>query len=392
MRDAEQVLFAGGGHDRAAPLRGDEARLAALAADPAARALPIWRGKALVSETREEGGFLRLAWLPLDHPFVAEHGGDRVFLGLADGAARFAVDVSGWEAPDLDAAAMGRFADGSLNRPPGLEGRAFAELRAHMGVLDAEEAGVAATAKGVLGWHATHGFCARCGAASRAAEGGWRRACPECGGQHFPRTDPVVIMLVTRGQSVLIGRQAGWPEGMHSLLAGFVEPGESLEAAVRRETLEEAGIAVGRVTYLASQPWPLPVEPDDRLPRRGARCGDPPRSRRARGRPLGDPGGDPRRPIGTRPGAPPGATGRDRALPARALGGRRPRLSLRDPAASRLRDVGKVPPHCDMRVRQGCCAPPAIPYVTGTTGSLRRRAGRACGRTPTAFAAAPVAD
>jgi NAD+ diphosphatase len=258
MRDAEQVLFAGGGHDRAAQLRGDEARLAALAADPAARALPLWRGKALVSEAREEGGFLRLAWLPLDHPFVAEHGGDRVFLGLADGAARFAVDVSGWEAPDLDAAAMGRFADGSLNRPPGLEGRAFAELRAHMGMLDPEEAGVAATAKGVLGWHATHGFCARCGAASRAAEGGWRRACPECGGQHFPRTDPVVIMLVTRGQSVLIGRQAGWPEGMHSLLAGFVEPGESLEAAVRRETFEEAGIAVGRVTYLASQPWPFP--------------------------------------------------------------------------------------------------------------------------------------
>jgi NAD+ diphosphatase len=258
MRDAGQVLFAGGGLDRAAQMRGDEAALAAAAAEPAARALPLWRGKALVAEAREAGGALGLAWLPLDHPFIVEHGGERVFLGLSGDAARFAVDVSGWEAPDLDATATGRFADGSLNRPPGLAGRAFAELRAHMGVLDPQEAGVAATAKGVLGWHAMHRFCARCGALSRVAEGGWRRTCPDCGGQHFPRTDPVVIMLVTRGQSVLIGRQVGWPEGMHSLLAGFVEPGESLEAAVRRETFEEAGIAVGRVTYLASQPWPFP--------------------------------------------------------------------------------------------------------------------------------------
>jgi NAD+ diphosphatase len=258
MRDAEQVLFGRGGFDRAAQWRCEDKGLAALAAEPEARALPLWRGKALVAEARAAAAPLGLAWLPLDHPFVVEHGGERVFLGLVRGSARFAVDVSGWEAPDLDAAAMGRFADASLNRPPGLDGLAFAELRAHMGALDPEEAGTAATAKGVLGWHATHRYCARCGAASKAAEGGWRRACPDCGAQHFPRTDPVVIMLVTRGQSVLIGRQAGWPEGMYSLLAGFVEPGETIEAAVRRETAEEAGITVGRVSYLASQPWPFP--------------------------------------------------------------------------------------------------------------------------------------
>ena len=258
MREAEQVLFARGGFDRAAQKRCDDDALAALAAAPEARVLPLWRGKALVAEPRAEKAPLGLAWLPLAHPFVAEHGDTRVFLGLDRGAARFAVDVSGWEAPDLDATAMGRFADGSLNRPQGLDGLAFAELRAHMATLDPEQAGVAATAKGVLGWHATHRFCARCGAPSETAEGGWRRTCPACGAQHFPRTDPVVIMLVTRGQSVLIGRQAGWPEGMYSLLAGFVEPGETIEAAVRRETAEEAGITVGRVSYLASQPWPFP--------------------------------------------------------------------------------------------------------------------------------------
>jgi NAD+ diphosphatase len=258
MRDAEQVLFAGGGIERAAHLRGDAEALARLAAAPEARALPLWRGKALFAEADAASGSLALGWLPLDHPFLAHHGGERVFLGLAGGAARFATDVSGWEAPDVDAAAARHFADTSLNRPAGLDGRVFADMRAHLGALAPGEAGVAATAKGILGWHATHRFCARCGAPSEVAEAGWRRACAACGGQHFPRTDPVVIMLVTRGHSVLIGRQAGWPEGMFSLLAGFVEPGETIEAAVRRETAEEAGITVGRVTYLASQPWPFP--------------------------------------------------------------------------------------------------------------------------------------
>jgi NAD+ diphosphatase len=116
-----------------------------------------------------------------------------------------------------------------------------------------------ATAKALVGWHATHRFCARCGTESRIAEAGWQRMCPDCGARHFPRTDPVVIMLILHGNDVLMGRSPGWPEGMYSLLAGFVEPGESLEAAVRREVFEEAGVRVGEVGYLASQPWPFPA-------------------------------------------------------------------------------------------------------------------------------------
>jgi NAD+ diphosphatase len=116
-----------------------------------------------------------------------------------------------------------------------------------------------ATAKAVLHWHRSHGFCAVCGVASEVSQGGWQRTCPACGAHHFPRTDPVVIMLVTRGNSVLLGRSPAWPEGMYSLLAGFVEPGETLEAAVRREVLEEAGVHCGAVSYLASQPWPFPA-------------------------------------------------------------------------------------------------------------------------------------
>ena len=134
----------------------------------------------------------------------------------------------------------------------------FADLRAIMASLEPDEANIAATARGILAWHETHGFCARCGAASEIAEAGWRRSCPSCGAAHFPRTDPVVIMLVTRGNSVLLGRQSAWPKGMYSLLAGFMEPGESVEATVRRETFEEAGIRIGAVSYLSSQPWPFP--------------------------------------------------------------------------------------------------------------------------------------
>jgi NAD+ diphosphatase len=152
------------------------------------------------------------------------------------------------------------FFDPSIQRHPALdEAYGFAELRGVMTDLTPREAELAATAKAVLHWHRSHGFCAACGAASEMTQGGWQRSCPACGAQHFPRTDPVVIMLVTHGNSVLLGRSPGWPEGMYSLLAGFVEPGEPVEAAVRREVFEETGVRCGAVSYLASQPWPFPA-------------------------------------------------------------------------------------------------------------------------------------
>ena len=116
-----------------------------------------------------------------------------------------------------------------------------------------------AEAKALLSWHARHRFCPVCGTANRAVEAGWRRDCPACGAQHFPRTDPVVIMLAIDGERCLLGRQARFPSRMWSCLAGFVEPGESIEAAVRREIQEEAGIVCGPVSYVASQPWPFPM-------------------------------------------------------------------------------------------------------------------------------------
>ena len=258
---AEQVTFGGSRLDRAGHLRSDAAALARLRTHPAAATLLLWRGKPLVCGTDHD----RLALLGLDHPVLAAIDGGcadaPILLGLAEeGAPVFASDISGWVPEGLDGAALGQFHDPTEQLHPDLpDDHVFAELRRLMTRLGPREAELAVTAKAVLGWHATHRFCARCGAPSEISLGGWQRRCPACGGQHFPRTDPVVIMLITHGDAVLMGRSPGWPEGMYSLLAGFVEPGETVEAAVRREVMEEAGVPVGRVDYLASQPWPFPA-------------------------------------------------------------------------------------------------------------------------------------
>jgi NAD+ diphosphatase len=126
------------------------------------------------------------------------------------------------------------------------------------GHLSPREIGLIGQAKSLLGWHARHRFCSACGSRTAMSGAGWRRECPNCGATHFPRTDPVVIMLAVRGDLCLLGRQPRFPKGMYSALAGFLEPGETIENAVRREILEESGIEVGNVTYHASQPWPFP--------------------------------------------------------------------------------------------------------------------------------------
>ncbi|KQP42424.1 NADH pyrophosphatase [Methylobacterium sp. Leaf104] len=126
------------------------------------------------------------------------------------------------------------------------------------GRIAPHELGLLATAKSLLGWHARHGFCANCGSPTTLAAGGYRRECTACGTHHFPRTDPVVIMLITRGDSCLLGRSPRFHESMYSCLAGFLEPGETVEDAVRRETFEEVGLTIGAVRYHASQPWPFP--------------------------------------------------------------------------------------------------------------------------------------
>ena len=170
---------------------------------------------------------------------------ETVFLGLADGAPRFGFGI----APEI-AVALKERADLLVT-----------DLRsiAVQGLTAAEHLPPIAQAKAVLHWHARHRYCSNCGMLTEPIDAGWRRDCPHCKTQHFPRTDPVVIMLAADGDDCLLGRSPRFAPTMWSCLAGFIEPGETIEEAVRRETLEEAGIACGRVRYLASQPWPFPM-------------------------------------------------------------------------------------------------------------------------------------
>lgn len=243
--------FAGSGLDRAAGLRDDPAAQARLRATGSV--LPLWRGKPLVAG--DDG----LGWLRPGHPALA-HAGEQVFLGLDGDTPRHAADISAWSPEAGAEAVQAGFYDASEQSHPALPSdHRFAELRGAMARLSPRDGELAATAKALLGWHRSHGFCAACGSPTAAARAGWQRTCAACGAQHFPRTDPVVIMLVTRGNRTLLGRSPSWPPGMYSCLAGFVEPGETLEAAVRREVAEETGVPVGAVRYLASQPWPWPA-------------------------------------------------------------------------------------------------------------------------------------
>lgn len=256
MKHAETVTFGGSGLDRAAEFRGNAAELSRLRKSKQARAVLFWRGKPLI-QNENPASLLRL---PMEHPVLRAAEADPIFLGKEEDGPRFAFDISSWVPENLDEDQLGGFLDPSEQQHPDLpKTAAFLELRRVMTWLSARDAELAATGKAILGWHDTHLFCARCGCASDSVQGGWQRQCPSCGAAHFPRTDPVVIMLITNGNSVLLGRSPGWPEGMYSLLAGFVEPGETLEAAVRREVFEESGIEVGAVSYLASQPWPFPA-------------------------------------------------------------------------------------------------------------------------------------
>ena len=249
MRLAETVTFGGSGLDRAAELRGAPEALAALGG----HAVVFWRGKPMV----HDGAVVRV---PLAHPLVQQAAPERIFMGREDAGALWAVDLSEWEPPQIDEAVHDTFLDPSQQvHPQAPKGAVFAELRAVMTQLSPRDAEVAAAARAVMNWHGAHGFCAKCGRPTVMTMAGWQRDCAACDTHHFPRTDPVVIMLITNGNDVLVGRSPAWPEGMYSLLAGFVEPGETLEAAVRREVFEEAGVKVGAVSYLASQPWPFPA-------------------------------------------------------------------------------------------------------------------------------------
>ena len=234
--------FAGNPLDRVSYRRADPSWLAEKLAAPSSLALALWSGRPLVEDAK--GGGVQLAYLAAEMAKTLSGDPEQLlFLGLWKEAAIFAVDLEGGADP----------AEGPLE---GL-GR-FEDLRAIALTLPGGEAAIAATAKAMFEWRRKHRHCAACGEISQLADGGWKRVCPACRAQHFPRTDPVVIMLAVKGETCLLGRQAAWPSGMYSALAGFLEPGESIEEACARELYEEAALRAKSVRYHSTQPWPYP--------------------------------------------------------------------------------------------------------------------------------------
>src|SRR4029077_865410 len=217
--------------DRAAHLRGHDDKLIALVGNPASRAYVVHRDSLVVK--RENGASRALLSIDEALKFGANPG--TIFLGLRDGAAGFGMGISQTAAEKL------------INR----EDVAVTELRgmAMQGIVPSGELSAIAMAKSLVTWPQRHGYCANCGTRTAMKEGGWKRDCPNCKAEHFPRTDPVVIMLVTSGDKVLLGRQKHFLPGMFACLAGFVEAAETIEDAVRREIFEESGIRCTDVNY-----------------------------------------------------------------------------------------------------------------------------------------------
>jgi len=228
--------FAGNRIERRSEKRDDDAVATALA-DPTARLYVFAGDRPVLRAGDARPPLFALA----EAEALGAERGKVILLGWTPDGPRLAVTLPETAVPD-----EARFTPADL--------RALAVE----GALGAEQLGALAQARSLCFWHLRHGFCSVCGAPSEMKIGGYRRDCPSCGAQHFPRTDPVVIMLAVDGDRALLGRQTRFPPGMYSCLAGFVEPGETIEEAVRRETLEESGVRVGRVRYHSSQPWPFP--------------------------------------------------------------------------------------------------------------------------------------
>lgn len=225
--------------ERLSQLRKDEIQLRAALENPATLFVPVWRTQSFVAQL--DRGFAAQFVTGLTQ-FGSTETPEVILLGEFRGQLCFAIELPPAQAPRLEPSAE------------------FVDLRGVAGDLMRDEAGVLAYARAMVLWRERHRFCGRCGSPTVSAEGGHVRRCgnEQCGNQQFPRIDPAVIVLVTDGERALLGRQAAWPPGRYSTIAGFVEPGESLEDAVAREVREETGVEIDGVDYHSSQPWPFP--------------------------------------------------------------------------------------------------------------------------------------
>ncbi|HKD70405.1 MAG TPA: NAD(+) diphosphatase [Candidatus Binataceae bacterium] len=239
------IPFAGNPLNRASEKRTDSNWIGSKRRDPSSLVLPMWRLQPFLLGLEKAHPPIELGLLrPEIVDSLADDQAPCVFLGLDGDRALFALDVSGARDP----ANVGPLA--GLGH--------FREARMAAQMVSLKDAAIIAQAKALIDWHQRHGFCPNCGTPTAFMDAGYRRLCGKCKAEHFPRVDPVVIMLATHGEACLVGRGKQFPPGMFSALAGFVEPGETIEEAVRRELMEEASVKVSDVSYYTTQPWPFP--------------------------------------------------------------------------------------------------------------------------------------
>ena len=232
-------VFAGPYLDRTAHLRQDAEWFTSALADSHSRAVPVWNSRNLITGESPRAAFLELERIPHERRDI----GDLILLGRFKGTSIFAYEIESVEPPQV------------------LEGARFEELRLVASLLPPDDAGLLGYARAMIAWRRRHRFCGTCGAKTTPARGGHVLVCtnPACRHEQFPRLDPAIIVLISDGERALLGRQATWPIGRYSTIAGFVEPGESLEDAVAREVMEETGVEVDTIEYHSSQPWPFPA-------------------------------------------------------------------------------------------------------------------------------------
>ena len=239
------IPFAGNPLNRASERRLEANWIESRLHDPSTLIFPMWRLEPFLLGPENSAPPIQLGLLkPGLTDVLAADGAPCIFLGLDGDRAVFALDISAAENP----ATAGPLAGLGF----------FRDARAAGQMVSIKEAAIIAQAKALIDWHQRHGFCPKCGAPTRLMDAGYRRLCDKCNSEHFPRVDPVVIMLAIDGDACLVGRGKLFPQGMFSALAGFIEPGETIEEAVRRELMEEASVKVGEVSYWATQPWPFP--------------------------------------------------------------------------------------------------------------------------------------
>jgi len=239
------IPFAGNPLNRASEKRLEAHWIESRLRDPSSLIFPMWRLEPFLLGPENSAPPIQLGLLkPGLADVLAGDGAPCIFLGLDGDRAVFALDISAAENPTKEGPLAGR--------------GFFRDARAAGQMVSIKESAIIAQAKALIDWHQRHGFCPKCGAPTRLMDAGYRRLCDKCNSEHFPRVDPVVIMLATDGDACLVGRGKLFPQGMFSALAGFIEPGETIEEAVRRELMEEASVQVGEVSYWANQPWPFP--------------------------------------------------------------------------------------------------------------------------------------